>query len=100
MSVRYQANCTQYLQHRHFGFDVLRPQALRDGVDALRVGQHVRAALRVVHQSLDAANDGGVDAALRRLVVHAAQEVEQAGEPVQFDEACDEPEGVKYEFIK
>lgn len=51
------------------------------------------APLRVVHQGLDAADDGGVHAALGRLVVHAAEEVEQAGEAVQLDEARDEPGG-------
>ena len=51
------------------------------------------SALRVVHQGLDAANDRGVDAALGRLVVTAAQEVEEAGEAVQLDEACDKPDG-------
>lgn len=91
VSVRHQTHGPQDLQHRHFGLDVFRPQALRDGVDALRVGQDVGAALRVVHQGLDAADDGGVDAALGRLVVHAAQEVEEAGEAVQLDEARDEP---------
>lgn len=49
------------------------------------------AALRVVHQGLDAADEGGVDAALRRLVVHATQKVQEAGEAVELDEACDKP---------
>lgn len=95
VSIGHQAHRPKNLQHGHFGLDVLRPQALRDGVDALRVGQDVSAALRVVHQGLDAADDGGVDAALRRLVVHAAEEVEEAGEAIQFDEACDEPDWEK-----
>lgn len=96
MSIWHQAHRPEDFQHCHFGLDVLRPQALGDGVDALRVGQDVRTTLGVVHQGLDAANDGGVDAALRRLVVHAAQEVEEAGEAVELDEACDEPrEGEK-----
>jgi len=64
VAVGHQAHRPEDLQHRHFGLDVLRPQALRDGVDALRVGEDVGAALRVVHQRLDAADDGGVHAAL------------------------------------
>lgn len=52
-------------------------------------------ALRVVHQGLDAANNGGVYAALRRLIVHAAQEVEEAGEAIQLNKACDKPDGDK-----
>ena len=91
VAVGHQADGAQDLQHRHLGLDVGRAQALRDGVDALRVGQHVGAPLGVVHQRLDAADHRGVHAALRRLVVHAAQEVQQAGEAVQLDEARDEP---------
>lgn len=64
MAVRYQAESAQDLQHGHLGLDVILAQALGDGVDALRVGQDVRSALRVVHQRFDAADDGGVDAAL------------------------------------
>lgn len=64
VSIGHQTHRPEDLQHGHFGLDVLRPQALRDGVDALRVGQDVGAALRVVHQGFDAADDGGVDAAL------------------------------------
>lgn len=94
VSVGDQTHSPKNLQHRNFGLDVLRPQALWDGVDALWMSQHVRTALRVVHQGLDAADDGGVDAALWRLVVHAAQEVEEAGKAVQFDEACDKPWGL------
>lgn len=91
MAVRYQAQGTQDLQHGHLGLDVVLAQALGDGVDALRVGQDVRSALRVVHQRLDAADDGGVDAALRRLEVHALQEVQQTREAVQLDEARHKP---------
>lgn len=90
MSVGHQAHRPENLQHRHFGLDVLCPEALWDGVDALWVGQDMCAALGVVHQGLDAANDGGVDTALWRLVVHAAQEVEEAGEAVELNEARDE----------
>lgn len=59
------------------------------------MGQHVRAALRVVHQGFDTADDRRVDAAFWRLVVHTAQEVEEAGEAVQLNEACDKPGGEK-----
>ncbi len=93
VSIGHQAHRPKNFQHRHFGLDVLCPQALRDGVDALWVGQDVRAALGVVHQGLDTADDGGVDTALWCLVVHAAEEVEEAGEAVELDEASDEPGG-------
>lgn len=91
MAVRYQAESTQDLQDGHLGLHVVLAQALGDGVDALRVGQDVRSALRVVHQRFDAPDDGSVDAALRCLVVHALQEVQQTREAVQFDEARHEP---------
>lgn len=91
MSIWHQAHRPKDFQHRHFGLDVLCPQALGDDVDALRVGQDVRTALGVVHQGFNAADDGGVDAALWRLVVHAAHEVEEACEAVELDEACDKP---------
>lgn len=101
VSIGHQANGSENLQNRHFSFNVLRPQALRDGVDTLRMGQDMRASLRVVHQGLDAADDWSVDAALWRLVVHAAQEIEQAGESVEFDESCDEPkEAEEYRWRK
>lgn len=95
MSIGHQAHRPQNLQHCHFRLDVLRPKALWDGVDALWMGQDVSAALRVVHQGLDTADNRGVDAALRRLVVHAAQEVEEAGEAIQLNKACDKPDGDK-----
>lgn len=41
---------------------------------------------RVVHQGLDAANDGGVDGAVRRVVVHPLQELHQGLQPIQLDE--------------
>ncbi|TNN82673.1 hypothetical protein EYF80_007191 [Liparis tanakae] len=63
------------LQHRHLGLDVLRGQALGDDVDALGVREDVGAALRVVHQSLDAADQRRVDLRFCGLVVHALQEV-------------------------
>lgn len=89
MSIWNQAHCPKDFQHGHFGLDVLSLQALWDGVDALGVGQDMCAALGVVHQCLDAADDGGVDAALWRLVVHATQEVEEAGEAIKLNETCD-----------
>lgn len=40
----------------YLGFDVLSGQTLCDDVDALAVSQDMSSALRVVHQSFDAAN--------------------------------------------
>lgn len=97
VSIRHQAHGPENLQHCHFGLDILCPQALWDGVDALWVSQHVSTALRVVHQGLDTADDRRVDPALWRLVVHAAQEVEEAGEAIQFNEARNKPDGDKLE---
>lgn len=97
VAIWHQAHRPKNLQYCHFGLEVLCPEALWDGIDALRVGQDMRTALRVVHQCLDAPDDGGVDAALWRLVVHAAQEVEEAGEAVQLDETRNKPNGWKEE---
>lgn len=88
----HQAHGAHDLQHGHFGLDVLRGQALRNDVDALGVGEDVGAALRVVHQSFDAADQGRVDLRFGRLVVHALQEVQDTRQAVQVDEAGDEPE--------
>lgn len=87
----HQAHGAQDLQHGHLGLAVLRAQALRDGADGLGLRQHVSPPLRVVHQSLDAADEGGVDAALAGGVVHAPEEVQQAGQAIQLDEAGHEP---------
>lgn len=92
VSVGDQTQRAKDLQHRHLCLDVLGAQTLGDGVDALGVGQHMGTALRVVHQGFNAADDRCVDPTLRRLIVHAVQEVEEAGEAVQLDEACDKPE--------
>lgn len=91
MSVGDQTQRAKDLQHCHLCLDVLGAQTLGDGVDALGVGQHMGTALRIVHQGLNAANDRCVDPTLRRLVVHAVQEVKEAGEAVQLDEARDKP---------
>lgn len=91
MPAGHQANGAHDLQHRHLGLDVLRGQALGDDVDALRVGEDVGAALRVVHQGFDAADQGCVDLRFCGLVVHGLQEVEDARQPVQVDEASHEP---------
>lgn len=88
---RHQANGAHDLQHGHLGFDVLRGQALGDDVDALRVGEHVGAALRVVHQSFDAADQGRVDLGFCGLVVHGLQEVQDARQAIQVDESSHEP---------
>ena len=87
----HQAHSTQDLQHSHLGLAVLRAQALGDGADGLGLRQHVRPPLRVVHQRLDAANEGGVDAALAGGVVHAPEEVQQTGQALQLDEAGHKP---------
>lgn len=50
------------------------------------------STLRIVHESLDAADDRSVDAALRGLVIHAAKEVEEASEAIQLNEARHKPE--------
>lgn len=87
----HQTHSTHDLQHRHFGLDVLSCQALGNDVDALCVGEHVGAALGVIHQGLDAANQGRVDLGLSGLIVHALQEVQDAGQTVQVDEPRHKP---------
>jgi len=64
VSSGHQANSTHDLQNSHFGLDVVLAEALGDGVDAHGVGQHMGSALGVVHQGFDAADDGGMYAAL------------------------------------
>lgn len=88
---RHQANSTHDLQHCHLGFDVLRGQALSDDVDALWMRQDVGTALRVVHQSFDAADQGCVDLRFCGLVVHGLQEVQDARQAIQVDETSHEP---------
>ena len=75
----------------YLGLDVLCGEALGDDVDALGVRQDVGPPLGVVHQGLDAANQGGVDLGLGGLVVHALQEVQDAGQTVQVNEPCHKP---------
>ena len=75
----HQTDSTHDLQHRHLGLDILSGQALGDDVDALCVGEHMGAALGVVHQGLDAADQRRVDLGLGGVVVHALQEVQDAG---------------------
>lgn len=58
---RHQTHSPHNLQHCHLGLDVLRGQALSNDVDALGVREDVGAALRVVHQSFDAADQRRVD---------------------------------------
>lgn len=65
---------------------------MSDDVDALGVGEHVRAPLRVIHQSFDAADQRGVDLRLRGLEVHRFQEVQDARQPIEIYEACHEAE--------
>lgn len=87
----HQADGAHDLQHGHLGFDVLRGQALGDDVDALGVGEDVGAALRVVHQGFDAADQGRVDLGFGGLVVHGLQEVQDARQAIQVDESSHEP---------
>lgn len=88
---RHQTHSTHYLQHRHLCLDVFCRQALSYDVDALGVREDMGAALRVVHQSFDAANQRRVDLRLRGLVVHALQEVQDTCEAIQVNEACHKP---------
>lgn len=88
---RNQANGAHDLQDRHLGFNVLRGQALSDDVDALWVREDVGSALRVVHQSFDAADQGRVDLRFRGLVVHGLQEVQDARQAIQVNETSHEP---------
>lgn len=64
MPVRHQANSAQDLQYSHFGLDVVLAEALGDSVNALGMGQYMSTALGVVHQGFNAADDGGMYAAL------------------------------------
>ena len=80
VAARHQAESTQDLKDGHLGLDVVRAEALRDGVDPGDVSQHVGSAslsresvreifiivisdksYRVVHQRLDTAEGHGVD---------------------------------------
>jgi hypothetical protein len=47
--------------------------------------------LGVVHQGLDAANKGGVDAALTSGMVHAPEKIQQTGQTLQLNEAGHKP---------
>lgn len=92
MSTRYQAYSTHDLQHCYFSLDVLCGQALSYDVDALRVREDVSAALWVVHQSFNAANQGRVDLGFCGIVVHALQEIQDTRQAIQIDETCYKPE--------
>lgn len=91
MAAGHQAHGAQDLQHGHLGLAVLRAQALCDGADGLGLCQHVCPPLGVVHQSFDAADEGGVDAAFTGGVVHAPEEVQQTGQALQLDETGHKP---------
>lgn len=91
VATRYKAHSAQDLQHSHFGLAVFCAQALCNGADSLWLGQHVRPPLGVVHQSLDAANQRGVDAAFTGGVVHAPEEIQQTGQALQLNEAGHKP---------
>lgn len=92
MPTRHQTHSAHNLQHRHLGLDVLCGQALSDNVDALGMREDMGAALRVVHQRFDAADERRVDLRLCCLVVHALQEVQDARQAVKVDKASHEPE--------
>lgn len=59
------------------------------------MGQDVSPALGVVHQSLDTPYNGCVDAALRGLIVHALQEVQQTAQAIQLNKPGHKPEKKK-----
>lgn len=79
----------------HLGFDVFSDKTLCDDINALTVTQDMSSALRVVHQSFDAADQWGVDLRLGGLVVHRLEEVQDTRQTVQIDESCHEPDGRK-----
>lgn len=83
---RNQAHSAQDFQHGHLCFNVLCAQTLSDHINTLRVSQDMGPALRVVHQCLYTANEGGMYPRLRGLVVHRLQEVENTGQAIQIDE--------------
>lgn len=83
----------------HLGLDVLRHQALSDDVDALAVSQDVSSALGVVHQGLDAADQRRVHLRLAGVVVHGAEEAQDAGQAVQIDEPRHKPVQSERSFL-
>lgn len=80
------------MTHTHLGLNVFSGETLSDDNDALTVAQNMSSALGIIHQSLDAADEGGVQLRFGGVVVHGLEEVEDAGEAVQLDEACHEAE--------
>ncbi len=67
---------------------------------------HMRALMhpgctthRVVHERLDAPDDGGVHRRVRRVVVHRRQELDEALESVQLDEPNHEAETTRRGFV-
>lgn len=91
VSTRHKANSTHYFQHCHLSLNVFRGQALGDDVDALGVREDVGTPLRVVHQSLDAADQRRVDLRFCGVVVHALQEVQDARQAIQVDKTGHKP---------
>lgn len=91
VATRNQAHSTQDLQHGHLGLAVFCAQTLRNGADGLWLCQHMRPSLGVVHQSLDATDEGGVDTTFTGGVVHAPEEIQQTGQTLQLNEASHEP---------
>ena len=85
MAARHQAEGTQDLKDGHLGLDVVRAEALRDGVDPGDVGEDVRAPRGVVHDRLDAAERGRVDGGLRAVPVQPRQQAKKTGEALPGD---------------
>ena len=86
VTTRNQTQGSKNLQHGHLGLDVLRAEALGDGVDPGDVGEDVRPANAVVHDRLDTAQRCGVDAGLSSVPVHPRQQVEETVETTGLQE--------------
>lgn len=89
---RHQTYSTHDLQDCHLCLNVFCGQALGDDVDALGVSEDVGAALRVVHQSFDAADERRVDLWFCGVIVHAFQEVQDTRQAIQINKSSHKPE--------
>ena len=87
VSPRHQAEGSEDLKRRHLGLDVLRAEALGDGVDPSHVCEHVRPARGVVHDRLDAAESRGVNGGLCRVPVHPRQQVQETRQARGLEES-------------
>lgn len=79
----------------YLGFDVFSDKTLCDDINALTVTQDMSSALRVVHQSFNAANQWGVDFRLCGLIVHWLEEIQDTRQAIQINESCHKPGGFK-----